>query len=288
MNISQLSKAVGLLALAAMTAPALLFAGEGKIVTGDPNLSARNLSYHFGNAVPIYTQRRWSTILYLDKNETILDAVMADKDNFELHTEKNVNFITVNTKADSTLGAKTNLSLFTGSGNIYTVAIFDVTGKPDMHADTQVNLDASGDQQMKSAMNAPARFVPADQVNALKTQLGEAEKGLQAAKVAFEEKLRQQQDVAQAAAIKEVKSGYEFNKARAKPFEVYSMTDNGKFTILKTHAAEQFAVYETKDGKPVAINMFPDGDGTIRLDRIVDTGYFQIGKKRAAFARQTE
>lgn len=265
-----------------------LAADKKATVTGDPVLTARNVSYHFGSAIPVYTQRHWATIIYLDKTEKIIDVLMADKDNFEIHVEKNVNFVTINTKADSAAGAKTNLSLVTISGNIYTTAIYDVSGNPDGHADSQVNLDVSADQEMKAAMNAPPKFVPAEQVAELSTALKAAQESLVAAKKQMEEKLATQADVAHSEAIKQVQSGYTFNKAKGEPFKVYSITDDGKFTIVKTHAKESFAVYQVKDGKPVAINIFPDPDGTIRLDRIVDSGYFQIGKKKASFTRAEE
>jgi conjugative transfer protein CagX len=278
----------GLLLLAAVTVSSLAWAADKKVITGDPILTARNVSYHFGSAIPVYTQHHWATIVYLDKAEKIIDVLMADKDNFEIHVEKNVNFVTVNTKAESAPDARTNLSLVTVSGNIYTVAIYDVSGKPDGHADSQVNLDVSADQEMKAAMNAPPKFVPAEQLTEVNAALKAAQENLAAAKKQMEEKIATQADVAHAEAIKQVRSGYSFNKAKSDPFDVYSMTEDGKFTIVKTRAREQFAVYQVKDGKPIAINLFPDGDGTIRLDRIVDSGYFQIGKKKAPFVRTEE
>jgi hypothetical protein len=75
-------------------------------------------------------------------------------------------------------------------------------------------------------------------------------------------------------------------RGRAQPFSVTEIYDNGKSTFIKTEAREAFTVYEIKDGKPVAANLFPDGNGIIRLDRVVDNGYFRLGKKKAEFHRE--
>jgi type IV secretory pathway VirB9-like protein len=281
--------------LAALILATVAQAADNKLITGDPSLTARNVSYHVGSATQIYTQRRWLTLLKLNKDEKIINVMWADKDNFEVHSEKNSNFITINTKADSTVGSRTNLSLLTASGNLYTIALFDVTGKPEGHADIEVNLDASADAEMTAAIQAPPKFVPAGQLEALGEALRASQAETQAAKAAaaaqkleMEKKLVEQTDEVHTAAVKEIHSGYRFTKAKEKPFEITSMTDDGRFTYFKTNAAEQFAVYQMKDGKPVAINLFNDGHGSVRLDRVVDAGYFQIGKKKVAFAREKE
>jgi hypothetical protein len=264
-------------------------------VTGAPRLEARTVAYRFGVATPVYTQQRWGTIIYLNKSEKIVNVVMADADNFELHIEKNINYVTVNSKADSTPGARTNLSLMATSGNLYTVAIYDVTGNPEGHADTQVTLDSTGDREMNAAQHEPPKYVSAEKLAEVDAELKHARAAVEDSnrekeeyRQKMEKKAADDAEAAKASAIKEVRSGYKFTKATAEPFKVYSMTDDGKFTMIKTHANEQFAIYELKEGKPIAINIFPDGTGSIRCDRIVDNGYFQVGKKKAYFSREKD
>ena len=59
---------------------------------------------------------------------------------------------------------------------------------------------------------------------------------------------------------------------------------DGKFTYIKSSAAEKFSIYELKDGKPDLIS-FQLKDGTYVIPKIVDHGYLEIGKRRLDFER---
>jgi type IV secretion system protein VirB9 len=68
------------------------------------------------------------------------------------------------------------------------------------------------------------------------------------------------------------------------PFEVSAIYHDDRFTYIKSTAAEKFAVYEVKDGKPDLIN-FQLKDGTYVITKVIDHGYIEIGKHRLNFDR---
>ncbi len=77
---------------------------------------------------------------------------------------------------------------------------------------------------------------------------------------------------------------YTFHDAR--PFAIAAMYRDDHFTYIKSSAAEKFAVYELKDGKPELIN-FQLQSSTYVLPKVVDQGYLKIGKHRLNFHRAT-
>ena len=69
------------------------------------------------------------------------------------------------------------------------------------------------------------------------------------------------------------------------PFNVTSIYHDDRFTYVKSEATERFAVYEIKDGSPNFIN-YELLEGTYVIPKVLDHGYFQIGKKRMEFTRK--
>ncbi len=68
-----------------------------------------------------------------------------------------------------------------------------------------------------------------------------------------------------------------------KPFLVRAMWHDGQFTYLQTDATELPALYELKDGEPAALNFQVRGQGTYVVPKVLDRGYFALGKERFSF-----
>ena len=75
-------------------------------------------------------------------------------------------------------------------------------------------------------------------------------------------------------------------KAAREPFLVSTIYRDDAFTYIKCAAREKPALYEIKDGKPNLTN-FQLENGVYIVPKIVDRGYFAIGKKKLPFTRQT-
>jgi type IV secretion system protein VirB9 len=71
----------------------------------------------------------------------------------------------------------------------------------------------------------------------------------------------------------------------SKPFLVRSMWHDGQFTYIKADATELPALYEVKDGKPALLN-FQVHQGTYVVPKVLDEGYFALGKERYTFSQQ--
>ena len=83
-----------------------------------------------------------------------------------------------------------------------------------------------------------------------------------------------------------MKFDYEFKKEAA-PFNVAAIYHDAKFTYIKSNTSEKFAVYEVRDGAPSLIN-YELRDGTYIVAKVLDKGYFEIGKKRMEFTRKVQ
>ena len=78
---------------------------------------------------------------------------------------------------------------------------------------------------------------------------------------------------------------FDYKYKNKSPFDVQAIYHDDHFTYIQSLAAEKFAVYALKDGKPDLVS-FQLKDNTYVIAQIVDKGYLQIGKKKLAFARR--
>jgi len=80
---------------------------------------------------------------------------------------------------------------------------------------------------------------------------------------------------------------YAFDKkATVEPFLVSMIYHDDAFTYIKCSAREKPALYEIKDGKPNLIN-FQVENGVYIAPKVIDDGYFVVGKKKVTFKRRT-
>ena len=84
----------------------------------------------------------------------------------------------------------------------------------------------------------------------------------------------------------ELKFDYSF-KSSGTPFNVAAIYHDARFTYIKSTASEKFAVYEVRDGAPNLIN-YELRDGTYIVAKVLDNGYFEVGKKRMEFTRKVQ
>ena len=162
-----------------------------------------------------------------------------------------------------------NLNLITDKGNVYSFTLDDVeTADPDL----KVVIEPS-DPSSLAAANGAAKLVSASEVDAARAQA----------------QLAQQHAVA---AVEEFRADYptqglkfDYSYKSESPFDVTAIYHDDRFTYIKSSAAEKFAIYEEKDGKPDLIS-FQLKDGTYILPKIVDKGYLEIGKHRLEFQRK--
>lgn len=254
-----------------------------KPAAGPPLSDAQKIFYHLGQTPHVPVALKWKTIFVLPSSEKLLDVVCGFKDDWDVYAPKDSNFAMV---TPLKAGARTDLAFVTKAGNIYTFEIEDISKIADAHAYTQVIIEAS-DDKMKAALNESPKYYGADEVAAFRAQALKAEKDSKDMAAKLAQDTEDAKATARAAAQKNIKHDYHFDEVAASraPWNIVTIWHDDKFSYVEAQPSEQFAVYAVTDGKPTAINVFPSGDGSLRMDRIVDNGYFKLGKKELKFSR---
>ncbi len=266
-----------------VTVAQCLFGADAKAAAGAPLSDAQRIAYHLGQTPSVPVMLKWKTIFVLPASEKILDVVCGFKDDWDVYAPKDSNFAMV-TPLKS--GTRTDLAFVTKAGNIYTFEIADVSAQKDAHAYTQVLIEAA-DDKMKATLNDAPKYYGADEVAAFRAQAQKAEKQNQELAAKLDQQVEDAKAAARAQAQKNIRHDYHFDEAAAarSPWNIVSIWHDDKFSYVEASPSEQFSVYAIADGKPQAVNIFPTGDGSFRTDRIINSGYFKLGKKELKFSR---
>lgn len=227
--------------------------------------TARNVSYHSQDIVPIRAKVKFTTLIVVPATEKIMAAATGDKDFWIVDVVGNFCFI-----HPAKAGISSNLNLITDKGNIYSFPLTDITARGG-DSDLKVIIQPADASNIVAA-NGPAQYIPAAQLEQARQQI-----------------LTLQAHVG--AALDEYKSAYplalKFDytfKSNQAPFDIQSIYHDDKFTYIKTNAPEKFSVYEMRDGKPNLIN-YDLRDGTYIIPKVMDNGYVELGKKKMDFRR---
>jgi type IV secretion system protein VirB9 len=256
------------------SAPRAAVRSRGPAATPELNLQAKVIAYTPHAIALIRTRIRFSTLITLPKEEVILDYVCGDKDRWIIEGNQNLAYIK---PADE--GAQTNLNLVTASGNVYSFVLTEVSGNADGSPDLNVFVELT-DTAMAEAAAGPRRFVAA-------SELEESRQQTQTAK----DTIRQVEEHSQDAANQEIKRflnnrrfayRYEANKP---PFYVRVIYRDDVRTYIEARPEETPTIVELRDGRPNIVN-FTYENGIYVTDRILESGYLVVGKKRLKFYRE--
>lgn len=230
--------------------------------------SARTILYHSKDIVNIRAKVKYTTLIQLPATEKIIEAATGDKEFWIIDVVGSFCFVHPAKKQ-----IRSNLNLITDKGNIYSFTLEDITDQPE-DPDLKVIVQPS-DQSSIVASSGPPQYVPATQVTAVESQL----QGL-------ESHVTQAVDEYKAAYPTELKFDYNFVAGKS-PFHVTAIYHDAKFTYVRSDASEKFAVYEVRDGSPNIVN-YELRNGTYVIQKVLDAGYFEVGKKRMEFTRKVQ
>jgi type IV secretion system protein VirB9 len=226
--------------------------------------TARVVKYHANDIVNVRAKMRYTTLIQLPSTEKILEVATGDKDFWIIDAIGNYCFL-----HPAKEGIHSNLNLITDKGSVYTFTLDDVeSADPDL----KVVIEPS-DPSALAAANGVTKLVSAGEVDAARAQAQLAQSHAAAAVEQFRAEYP-------TAALK-----FDYVFRNENPFDVSAIYHDDRFTYIKSSAAEKFAIYEVKDGKPDLIS-FQLKDGTYILPKIVDKGYLEIGKHRLEFQRR--
>jgi len=229
----------------------------------------RELTASDQSVITLNTRLRFSSMIILPDSEEILDVVCGDRDFWVISATHNIAHV-----KPAKEGAATNLNLVTASGAVYSFLLYEGnTAEPDL----KVYVTST------RAPIARARYYTQDQVGALESELASAkaanaialargEQTAAALKTAYPQTLR-----------------FPYQPIRyTRPFYISSAWQDGSFSYFRTDARELPALYELKDGQPSIVNFTVPKPGLYVVPKLVDSGYFQLGKVKMAFAVREE
>ncbi|MFL6450949.1 MAG: TrbG/VirB9 family P-type conjugative transfer protein [Bryobacteraceae bacterium] len=259
------------------------FAGSAtdvKVLAGDPSTVSRTVSYHETDIVPISTEIRFTTLIELPKEESILEVTCGDKEYWPVNWTGNLAYV-----KPAKPGGRTNINLITASGNVYSFLATEVSQDPNGHADLKIFVTPS-DTSAVVAMKSNPRFVPAESVSVYKKQAEEAQAKLAAEEAAARQAIAKERDAIRAEYPATIKHDYAFFAPPKNPFHVTAIYHDDRFTYIEAAPQEAPSVYEVKDGKPSLIQ-YTFKDGRYMIPKILDDGYLRVGKSELNFHRET-
>jgi type IV secretion system protein VirB9 len=228
----------------------------------------REVSASARSLIALQTRLRYTTMIVLPEGEEILDVICGDKDFWVITSTQNIAHV-----KPAKEGASTNLNLVTASGEVYSFLLTEKNGASMPDLKVYVNADPS-------VPKGTPKYYSAAQVDGLRAELEESRASVEAAN------RRSAESIATFQQEYPVKLQFSYGLVKyEKPFFVRAIWHDGRFTYIKSDAAELPALYEVKDGKPALVN-FQVHQGTYVVPKIVDNGYLALGKERFAFAQQ--
>jgi type IV secretory pathway VirB9-like protein len=239
----------------------------------DPAVAARTVEYREKEVTEVRTRLRYTTVFVLPKSEKIMDFVCGDKDNWAINGADNFAYVKPEKEK-----ARTNLNLVAASGNVYSFLLIEGEGLPDLKIFVQPK-----DESMLTASAAPAKWVPASDLNTLRVQAEAAREDASRAQEAAAKSVAEQIDAFRSAYPSRLKHVYRF--ADRKPFQVSAIAHDDKFTYIWANPQETPVLYEIKDGKPNLIS-FEFRNGMYVVNKVLEDGYLSVGKQRLDFRRE--
>jgi type IV secretory pathway VirB9-like protein len=254
-------------------------AAEVKVIAGDPSTVSRTVPYHETEIIPISTEVRFTTLIELPKEESILEVTCGDKEYWPVNWTGNLAYV----KPAKPAG-RTNLNLITATGNVYSFLATEVSQDPNGHADLKIFVMPS-DASAVVAMKDKPRFVSADAAAEYKQQAQDARAQLAAEQRKGQQQLEQEKAALRAEYPETIKHDYKYAPSPKKPFHVTAIYHDDRFTYIEARPEEAPSVYEVKDGKPSLIP-YQFKDGRYTIPKILDDGYLRVGKSELKFHRE--
>ncbi|HSU30194.1 MAG TPA: TrbG/VirB9 family P-type conjugative transfer protein [Bryobacteraceae bacterium] len=258
-----------------------VFAADQTGAAGDPSTTSRTVSYHNTDIVPISTEIRFTTMIELPKEESIVEVTCGDKEYWPVNWTGNLAYV-----KPAKVGGRTNINLITASGNVYSFLATEVSAVVNAHADLKIFVNPA-DQRAIVAIKDKPRFVSADAVEEYKKAADQAEQERERQRATLQKQLNRERAELQASYPATIKHDYKFEGGRKEPFNVSAIYHDDRFTYIEATPQEAPSVYEIKDGKPSLVQ-YDFRNGRYTIPKILNDGYLRVGKSQLKFHRETE
>jgi type IV secretory pathway VirB9-like protein len=257
-------------------------AADVKTIAGDPSIVSRTVAYHDTDIVPISTEVRFTTLIELPKEESILEVTCGDKEFWPVNWTGNLAYV-----KPAKAGGRTNINLITASGNVYSFLATEISGTQNAHADLKIFVDPA-DQSAIVAMKDKPRFVSADAIEGFKRTADQAQEQLKAMREKAQKELEREKAELRANYPSTIKHDYKYTVPPKNPFGLTAIYHDDRFTYIEATPQEAPAVYEVKDGKPSLLQYdFDEKTNRYTIPKILDDGYLRVGKSELKFHRES-
>ena len=236
--------------------------------------TAKVIHYSDKSVAKLKTKVRYTTLIELPKNEQILDLLCGDKEFWNVDGNENLAYV-----KPAKTGAQTNLNLVTASGNVYSFMLDEVSNASEAEPDLKVFV-VLNDDEMMTALKGPRRFASTEELEHMRQDADAVRAELRNVRSATRETI----DREVSRERRSVRHVYRFEKGK-KPFLVSDMYHDDRRTYIEANPEETPTLYEIKDNKPNLIN-YQYEDGLFLVDKILDSGYLVVGKRKMNFTRQ--
>jgi conjugative transfer protein CagX len=250
---------------------------DGSASSASPLRRARTIVYHPRDLTPVRAKVRYTTLIVLPDDEDIVEATCGDKDVWIVNVRGGL----VSVKPAKPR-VETNLNLLTTSGEVYAFILTEVSDTRGQEPDFIVYLERDGLTAGAGAHDRP-KYVRAEQVEEFREQANVAREDARRTADAARAELENGMTAFRTTYPLRLQFPYRF-KADKSPFFIRAMFHDDHLTFIQARARELPAIYELRDGAPNLVN-FEVRNGTYIVPKILDTGYFMLGKQRIAFER---
>jgi len=237
----------------------------------------RTIPYHARDLVTLRAKVRYTTMIVLPDGEDIVEVTCGDKEFWIVNAHGAVAHV-----KPAKPGSETNLNLRTASGQVYPFLLSEISEVKGAEPDLAVYLEPD-DPASFAPWHEPPKYVPARQVDDFRAQAEIAREEARRATEAARAQLERGVTTFRTTYPLSLQFPYRVTLDRA-PFFVRGMFHDDHVTYIQAHAPELPSLYELKDGAANLVN-FEVRDGTYVVPKVLDQGYFALGKQRLMFTR---
>jgi type IV secretion system protein VirB9 len=241
------------------------------------------------DVIPIMTRLRFSTMIVLPKDETILQALTGDSTFWIVDGLRNI----VTIKPSEAAHDRTNLNLITASGSVYSFAL--TLGKDNDQPDLKVIVEPRGGETLFASTaltGAAPRYVPADQIEDYRKQIEVAQNEAKQAREDAEREVAAAHKNADTK-IKMAKAGmpaglhFDYKYGYDPAFGIKAMWHDDRFTYIKADPKELPSLYEYRDKDKNLIQM-QFADGLYTIPKILERSQLAMGPKKRLHIQHEE
>lgn len=240
---------------------------------------SRTVKYGREDIVPVHAKLRFSTLIVLPDDEEILDFTTGDREFWIINGSHNLCYV-----HPAQAGIRSNLNLITASGRVYSFLLTEVSSDSSVQPDLKLFIEPKEASTVGSILRG---YVHAADAEAYKKELADLRHQTAEEVRAAEDHAKEVINQFRSAYATKLQFDYHLDpKASREPFLVSAIYHDDSFTYIRSAAREKPVFYEIKDGKPNFVS-FELENGVYIVPKVVDSGYFALGKKKLIFSRQT-